>query len=255
MTKKTILITGATSGIGKAAALALAAEGHTLILTGRREALLTEVAAGCAPANVHTLCFDIRDRSALTLAFTNLPKEFSDIDVLVNNAGLALNHAMADEGALADWDTMIDTNIKALVTATRLLLPDMKKRGRGHIVNISSVAGSYHYPGANVYGASKAFVTYFSLALRADLLGAPVRVTNIEPGMTETEFSKVRFKGDETRAATVYEGVDPLTAEDIAETIRWAIAQPPHVNINRIEVMPVMQAPSGITVKRRSAKA
>jgi 3-hydroxy acid dehydrogenase/malonic semialdehyde reductase len=250
MTQKTILITGATSGIGKAAALALAGEGHRLILTGRRDALLHEVAAHCAPAPVHTLCFDIRDRSALTLAFTNLPEAFAEIDVLVNNAGLALNHATADEGSLADWDTMIDTNIKALVTASRLLLPGMKSRGRGHIVNISSVAGSYHYPGANVYGASKAFVTYFSLAMRADLLGSPIRVTNIEPGMTETEFSLVRFKGDETRAASVYDGIAPLTAEDIAETIRWAIAQPPHVNINRIEVMPVMQAPAGIAVKR-----
>ncbi len=148
---------------------------------------------------------------------------------------------------------MVDTNIKGLMTATRVLLPSMRKRKRGHIINISSMAGSYHYPGSNVYGATKAFVTYFSLALRADLLGSPVRVTNIEPGMTETEFSEVRFKGDKKRAEAVYKGLQPLTAEDIAETVRWAMAQPPHVNINRIEVMPVMQAPGGPAVSRKSS--
>lgn len=247
---KTILITGATSGIGKATALLLAREGHRLILTGRREGLLAEISAACLPTPVHTLCFDMRDRSALMQAFTTLPPEFSAVDVLVNNAGLALNLTPADESPLADWDNMIDTNIKALITATRLLLPEMKKRGRGHIINISSIAGSYPYAGANVYGASKAFVTYFSLATRSDLLGTPIRVTNIEPGMTETEFSLVRFKGDEARAAKVYEGLQPLAAEDIAESIRWAIAQPAHVNINRIEIMPVVQAPGGPVVKR-----
>jgi 3-hydroxy acid dehydrogenase/malonic semialdehyde reductase len=253
MSQKIALITGASAGIGKATALALAREGYKLILTARRADALHDVAALCGAENCHTLAFDIRDRAALTHALTSLPSAFAAIDVLVNNAGLALSLAAADEGSLEDWDTMIDTNIKALLTASRLVLPGMKARGRGHIINISSIAGTYHYAGSNVYGATKAFVTYFSLALRSDLLGAPIRVTSIEPGMVETDFSRVRFKGDDARAAQVYAGLAPLTAEDIAETVRWATAQPPHVNINRIEVMPVMQAPGGPVVKRQSA--
>lgn len=246
---KTILITGATSGIGKATAELLARDGARLILTGRRierlEALQKDL-----PTETHILKMDVRDREATLAALRSLPKEWQDIDVLVNNAGGALGLGLADSAEWNDWQVMIETNVLGLLTITREILPGMKARGTGHIINISSIAGTYHYPGANVYGACKAFVTYFSHALRADLLGAPVRVTNIEPGMTETEFSEVRFKGDQQRAATVYQGLEPLTAHNIAESIRWAIAQPPHVNINRIEIMPVMQAPAGLAVHR-----
>jgi 3-hydroxy acid dehydrogenase/malonic semialdehyde reductase len=244
----TILITGASSGIGRAAAQALAAPDVTLILTGRRKAELEKTAAKCRPSkNVRTLVLDIRDQQATLATLDGLA-----VDVLVNNAGLALDLSPADNASLEDWNTMIDTNIRGLVTATRTLLPGMKARGRGHIVNVSSIAGTYPYAGANVYGASKAFVTYFSLALRADLLGSPIRVTNLEPGMAETEFSTVRFKGDKERADAVYQGLQPLTAKDIAEAIRWAVSQPPHVNINRIEMMALMQAPGGPQVARKS---
>lgn len=251
---KTILITGATSGIGKAAAELLAAEGHHLILTGRRterlEALTTQLKEK-NNARTRSVQMDVRDRESTLAAIHALPAEWQQIDVLVNNAGLAQGIGAADAALWSDWQTMIETNIMGLLTLTREILPGMKARGRGHIVNISSMAGSYHYPGANVYGATKAFVTYLSLALRADLLGSPVRVTNIEPGMTETEFSEVRFHGDETKASAVYEGIAPLTAQDIAETIRWAINQPAHVNINRIELMPTMQAPAGVAAHRK----
>ncbi len=250
---KTILITGATSGIGRATAELLAREGHRLILTGRRVERLTALAQQLekeTSASTRSVVMDVCDREATLAAVRALPKEWQTIDVLVNNAGGALGLAKADDAEWSDWETMIDTNVKGLLTLTREILPGMKARGVGHIINISSIAGTYHYPAANVYGACKAFVTYFSLALRADLLGSPVRVTNIEPGMVETEFSEVRFHGDRERAATVYQGLTPLAATDIAETIRWAIAQPAHVNINRIEVMPVMQAPAGIAVHR-----
>ncbi len=251
---KTILITGATSGIGRAAAELLATEGHRLILTGRRVERLEALAAQLANqthAPTRSVAMDVCDREATLASLRALPREWQEIDVLVNNAGGALGLGTADTAQWSDWQTMIDTNVLGLLTLTRELLPAMKARGRGHIVNISSIAGSYHYQGANVYGACKAFVTYFSLALRADLLGVPVRVTNIEPGMTETEFSLTRFHGDAKRAEAVYQGLQPLTAQDIAETIRWAIAQPEHVNINRIEVMPTMQAPAGLAVHRQ----
>lgn len=250
---KTILITGATSGIGWATAETLAREGHRLILTGRRADRLEALSKKLAQENsasTRSVVMDVRDRESTLAAIRALPEEWQSIDVLVNNAGGALGLAKADTAEWSDWQAMIETNVLGLLTLTREILPGMKARGRGHIINISSIAGSYHYPGANVYGACKAFVTYFSLALRADLLGSPVRVTNIEPGMVETEFSEVRFHGDRERAATVYQGLTPLAATDIAEAIRWAMAQPAHVNINRIEVMPVMQAPAGIAVHR-----
>lgn len=244
---KTILITGASAGIGRATAEALAREGHRLILTGRRSAQLSEVAASLNVPS-HCLVFDVRDRAAIAPAIDSLPKAFSEIDVLVNNAGLALGLSPFDHCDFADWETMIETNVLGLLAMTHAILPGMKQRGRGHIVNISSTAGNYPYPGANVYGASKAFVTYLSLAMRSDLLGSPVRVTNIEPGMVETDFSAVRFKGDQSRAEAVYKNTAPLKAEDVAETVRWALAQPPHVNINRIEMMPTTQAPAGLAV-------
>lgn len=246
---KTILITGASAGIGKATAEALAKEGHRLILTGRRGAQLREVAASLT-VPTHCLVFDVRDRAAIQPALASLPTEFSAIDGLVNNAGLALGLSPFDQCDFTDWETMIETNILGLLAITQAIVPGMKQRGRGHIVNISSTAGNYQYPGANVYGASKAFVTYLSLAMRSDLLGTPVRVTNIEPGMVETDFSNVRFKGDRQRAEAVYQDTSPLQAEDVAETVRWALAQPPHVNINRIELMPTTQAPAGLAVHR-----
>ena len=194
-----ILITGASSGIGKACALALAGKGVHLILTGRREAELKKVAAKCKGAKTTILVFDIRDQNATIRALKPI-----DADILINNAGLALDLSSADQTDLTDWNTMVDTNITGMLTATRTILPGMKKRKRGHIINISSIAGTYPYAGGNVYGATKAFVTHFSLSLRADLLGSPVRVTNIEPGMVETEFSNIRFKGDTKRAGAVY---------------------------------------------------
>lgn len=247
---KTILITGASAGIGKATAELLAKQSDVrLILTGRRADKLAEVAATLA-CEAHILAFDIRDREATLAAMRGLPDAWREIDVLVNNAGLALGLSSFEEADYADWQVMIETNLMGVLSMTREILPAMRARGRGHIINLSSIAGTYHYPGAHVYGASKAFITYLSLALRADLLGSPVRVTNIEPGMVDTEFSIVRFKGDAERAGSVYAGVEPLHAEDIAETIRWAIAQPAHVNINRIEIMPVMQAACGPKVHR-----
>ncbi len=246
---KTILITGATAGIGRATAEALAKEGARLILTGRRKELLKEVAASL-DVPVHPLTFDIRDHAAMQAALGSLPPEFSAIDGLVNNAGLALGLSPIDEGNFADWQVMVETNILGLLAITRAVLPGMKARGRGHVVNLSSIAGSFQYPGGNVYGATKAFVTQLSLMMRADLLGSPIRVTNIEPGMVETDFSLVRFKGNRQRAGAVYEGTTPLTAADIAETIRWAMSLPAHVNIDRIEVMPVTQAPGPLAVER-----
>lgn len=247
---KTILITGATAGIGEAIARSLAGEGCRLILTGRREARLKEL-AGSLGVECHTLAFDIRERDATLRAAATLPAGFRDVDVLINNAGLALGLEPATDASLEDWETMVETNILGLITLTHAILPGMKARGRGHVVNLSSIAGTYPYPGGNVYGATKAFVTQFSLNLRADLLGLPIRVTNIEPGMVETEFSQVRFKGNDARADNVYAGATPLVAEDIAECVRWALCQPAHVNINRIEVMPTCQAPGGPQVARQ----
>lgn len=248
--QKTVLITGATAGFGAACARRFAAEGWRLILTGRRNSRLQAIKEELAPAPVHTLQFDVRDSEAMDEALNSLPEEFQSIDLLVNNAGLALGLEPAQECRFCDWETMIDTNIKGLMYMTRMVVPGMIKRGRGHIVNLGSIAGSYPYPGGNVYGATKAFVKQFSLNLRADLLGTPIRVTNIEPGLAESEFSITRFKGDAEQAAKVYENVSPLTPEDIAETIFWAASQPAHVNVNSIELMPVQQAFSPLAVHR-----
>lgn len=252
MTNRIILITGASSGIGEACAKALADKNTTLILAARRDDKLREVAAACAPARTHIVKLDVTDEDAMKNAVATLPKELQAIDVLINNAGGAIGLDSAASADLADWNTMIDSNIRGLITMTRLVLPGMKERGRGHIINISSIAGSYPYAGASVYGGCKAFVTYFSLATRADLLGTPVRVTNIEPGMVETEFSLVRFKGDEARAGSVYANTAPLLAEDIAACVKFSVDAPAHVNINRMEVMPTMQAPGGPVVSRKT---
>lgn len=247
---QTVLITGATAGFGLATARRFAAEGWTVVITGRRKSRLDAIVDELAPAKVHPLQFDVRDSEAIEEALSSLPEEFKNIDLLVNNAGLALGLEPAQECRFSDWETMVDTNIKGLLYMTRLIAPGMIQRGRGHFVNLGSIAGTYPYPGGNVYGATKAFVKQFSRNLRADLLGTPVRVTNIEPGLAESEFSVVRFKGDAEKAAKVYENVSPLTPEDIAESIFWAASQPAHVNINSIELMPVQQAFAPLAVHR-----
>ncbi|QGY39884.1 SDR family NAD(P)-dependent oxidoreductase [Pseudodesulfovibrio cashew] len=247
---KTVLITGATAGFGKAMAERYAAEGWKIIITGRREERLAQIKEALAPAQVHTLCYDVRDRQAAFDAVAGLPGEFAEVDVLVNNAGLALGMEPAQECDLDQWETMIDTNIKGLMYMTRALLPGMVERDRGHIVNLGSVAGTYPYPGGNCYGGTKAFVNHFSKNLRSDLLGTKIRVTNVEPGLCETEFSVIRFGGDKIQADKVYEGMQPIVGEDIAEIVYWATTLPAHVNINSLEVMPVAQAFSPFAVHR-----
>lgn len=247
----TVLVTGASSGIGASIARRFARGSVRLIIAARRRERLDALANEMS-CPTHVLELDVRDRPAVDAAIANLPKEFSAIDVLVNNAGLALGLEPAHAASIEDWENMIDANIKGLVYMTRAVLPGMVTRDRGHVINISSVAANYPYPGGNVYGATKAFVTQFSLNLRADLLGKHIRVTDIEPGMTETEFSLVRFKGDDLRAGSVYRGVDVLSGDDVADVVHYCASAPPHVNINRVELMPVMQAFSPFAVARRS---
>jgi len=242
MTGQTIFITGASAGFGAASARKLARSGNRLILAARRleklQIIQQELSEICP---IHTVQLDVRDYASIKAALENLPESFKNIDVLINNAGLALGLEPAHEVNLDDWDVMVDTNIKGLMYCTRLVLPGMVERNRGHIVNISSTAGAWPYPGGNVYGGTKAFVTQFSRNLRCDLLGTKVRVTCIQPGMAETEFSQVRFKGDESKAASVYAGAEALTAEDIAETVAWTLDRPAHVNINTLEIMSIDQ--------------
>jgi NADP-dependent 3-hydroxy acid dehydrogenase YdfG len=247
---KTVVITGASSGFGAACARVFAHAGWRLVLAGRRSELLEQLKEELGQSAVHTLQLDVRDRAAVARAFAELPAEFAEVDLLVNNAGLALGLEPAHRASLDDWDTMVDTNIKGVMYCTRELLPGMVARNRGHVVNIGSVAGSWPYPGGNVYGATKAFVEQFSRNLRADLLGTAVRVTNIAPGMAETEFSKVRFKGDQDKARQVYVGTEPLRAEDIAEIVAWVAALPGRVNINTLEVMSVSQSWGPLAVHR-----
>lgn len=242
MSGKTIFITGASAGFGAACARMFATGGNRLILTARRiDPLLKLQEELAAAAEIHIIPLDVRDREAVQGAIESLPESFRSIDVLLNNAGLALGLEPAHQVDLDDWDTMVDTNIKGVMYCTRFVLPGMVARNSGHIVNISSTAGAWPYPGGNVYGGTKAFVTQFSRNLRCDLLGTRVRVSCIQPGMAETEFSTVRFKGDGEKAAGVYQGTEPLTAEDIAETVRWVTSQSPHVNINTLELMSIDQ--------------
>ncbi|MDR2710505.1 MAG: SDR family oxidoreductase [Burkholderiales bacterium] len=248
--KKIVLVTGASAGFGWAIAKRFVREGHKVVAAGRRserlEALRKEAGEALLP-----LTLDVRQRDDVEKALSMLPTAFGDIDVLVNNAGLALGMAGFDKASVDDWERMIDTNIKGLVYCTRALLPGMVARGRGHVINLGSVASEWPYPGGNVYGATKAFVHQLSNNLRADLLGTSVRVTNIEPGMCGgTEFSQVRFHGDEKKAAAVYQGVQPLTAEDIAEAVFWAATLPTHVNVNMMQLMPVCQAYGALAVHR-----
>jgi 3-hydroxy acid dehydrogenase/malonic semialdehyde reductase len=245
-----VFITGATSGIGAACARLFAAKGGRIVLTGRDRAKLDVLARDLA-APTHVAVLDVRDREAVSACVAALPAEYAGVTHLVNNAGLALGAAPAHEASLDDWETMIDTNVKGLVYCTRALLPRMVASDRGHVINVGSVAGSYPYPGGNVYGATKAFVHQLSLGLRADLLGTSVRVTSIEPGMVQTSFSKTRFHGDEDRAAAVYRGVDAMTADDIAELALFCADRPARLNVNRIEVMATMQAFGPFAVNRR----
>jgi 3-hydroxy acid dehydrogenase / malonic semialdehyde reductase len=246
-----VLVTGATSGFGAAIARRFAADGHRLIAAGRRRERLASLVGELGATKVLPLALDVRDRAAVDAAIAGLPSEFAAIDVLVNNAGLALGLEPAYRVDPDAWEQMVDTNVKGLMYVTRAVLPGMVERARGHIVNLGSIAGTYPYPGANVYGATKAFVRQFSLGLRADLLGTPVRVTNVEPGLVGgTEFSTVRFGGDVQRAAKIYEGTEALTPEDVAETVHWVTSLPPRVNINAIELMPVTQAFGPLPVHR-----
>ncbi|MFU2076018.1 SDR family oxidoreductase [Gallibacterium anatis] len=245
------LITGASAGFGAAIARKLAQEGHKVIITARRKerllALQQEIGENCLP-----LAFDITDEKATLQAIAELPEAWKAIDILVNNAGLALGIGAAQDSSLEDWKQMIATNITGLVTVTHAVLPGMVERNRGLIVNLGSIAGTYPYPGGNVYGGTKAFVKQFSLNLRADLVGTAIRVSNIEPGLCGgTEFSNVRFHGDDAKAAALYANVDYITPEDIANTVAWIAQCPPHMNINRIEIMPVAQAPAGLVVKKK----
>ena len=246
-----VLITGASAGFGAEMARKFVRHGHKVIAAARRkdrlDTLATELGAALLPVEL-----DVTSKDSIDAALAALPAEWKDIDVLVNNAGLALGVEPAQKASLDEWKTMIDTNCKGLVTMTRQLLPQMVARGNGLIINLGSVAGGYPYPGGNVYGATKAFVDQFTLNLRADLVGTGVRATNIAPGLCGgTEFSNVRLRGDDAAAAKVYEGTMPLTAADIAETAYWIATLPPHVNINIIEMMPTCQGFSTFTVKRQ----
>ena len=248
MTVKTAFVTGATSGFGRAIATRLLRDGWCVVATGRRAERLQPLRDAFGEA-VHIAAFDMRDADAMQLAIDVLPPEFARIDLLVNNAGLALGTAPAQRADLAQWRQMIDTNITSLVTLTHALLPRLIE-ARGLIVNISSIAASYPYGGGNVYGGTKAFVTQFSLGLRSDLHGTGVRVTSIEPGMAETEFTLVRTSGDQAASDALYQGVTPITAEDIADQVMWLAQLPAHLNVNRIETMPVNQSFAGFQVHR-----
>jgi hypothetical protein len=248
---RTVLITGASSGFGKACAERFAAAGDRLILLARRKERLDALAAKLSNSCELTLLnVDITDANALEQAISSLSQPFTQIDILINNAGLALGLSPAPKTDMQDWETMILTNNLALVRMTQLVLPGMVARDRGHIINIGSTAGNWPYPGGNVYGASKAFVQQFSRGLRSDVLGKKIKVTNIEPGMAETEFSIVRFKQDKEQAAKVYDGAQALSAEDVADIIFWVCSTPAHVNINAMEIMPLCQAWGPLKVDR-----
>jgi len=244
-----ICVTGASSGIGLATATLFAEHGWHLVVMARRGDRLKALAAKY-PAMVHVVELDVRNREAVATAFAALPAPFSNIDLLVNSAGLALGLNSAQEASLDDWDAMVDTNIKGLMYTTRAALPNMVARKAGHVINIGSIAGKYAYAGANVYGASKAFVCMFSRNLRCDLHGTGVRVTNIDPGLLESEFSQVRFKGDEKLAQSIYTGAEPLRPEHVAEAIYWAVQQPACVDVADIEIVPTCQSNGATRVYR-----
>jgi 3-hydroxy acid dehydrogenase / malonic semialdehyde reductase len=248
---RTVFITGASSGFGAATARRFAARGDRVIAAARRTERLRSLAEELGPDVLLPLTLDVRDLASVERVTASLPPGFAEVDILVNNAGLALGLEPAQEADLDQWVQMIETNCTGLVAMTRALLPKMVARGTGHIVNLGSIAGTYPYPGGNVYGATKAFVHQFSLSLRSDLHGTGVRVTSVEPGLSGgTEFSQVRFGGDTERAAAVYAGTQPLTADDVAAAIEWATSQPPHVNVNVIELMATTQSFAPFQVHR-----
>ncbi len=245
-----IVVTGATSGFGEACARMAYQQGATVVAVGRREERLNDLARDCGDADrFYPIVLDVRNRDDVFLKLRDEPV-FPPPTVLVNNAGLALGLAPAHEADLDEWENMVDANIKGVMYCTKALLSGFVERNCGYILNVGSVAGTYPYPGANTYGATKAFVRQFTLNLKADLLGTAVRVTNLEPGMADTEFSLVRFGGDQQRAKNVYEGTQSIAAEDIAETIMWCISRPAHININSMEIMPTCQAFAGFPVSR-----
>jgi 3-hydroxy acid dehydrogenase / malonic semialdehyde reductase len=248
---RTVFVTGASSGFGAAVARRFAATGARVIASARRAERLKDLAAEFGDL-VLPVALDVRDRVAVGEVVNGLPAEFAEIDVLVNNAGLALGTEPAQSADLDDWDQMIDTNCKGLVHMTRAVLPGMVARRRGHVINLGSVAGTYPYPGGNTYAGTKAFVHQFSIALRSDVHGTGVRVTCVEPGMADTEFSTVRFHGDRAKADAVYAGMQPMTADDIAESIFWAATMPAHVNVNVIELMATAQSFAPYQVARGS---
>ena len=250
--KKIALITGATSGIGEACARRFAEGGYDLILTGRNIGRLDQVKRDCEAlgAEVQTLCYDVRDREATTAAVRSLMGRWQEVDVLVNNAGLALGLEKEQEGHFDDWDTMIDTNIKGLLTMTRLVVPGMVERNCGHVINIGSVAGDAAYANGNVYCATKAAVKVLSDGLRIDVADSAVRVTTIKPGLVETNFSVVRFHGDEQRAGNVYKGITPLTGKDVAESAFFAASAPEHVQVAEILLLATHQASGSVIVRK-----
>lgn len=248
---KTVMITGATGDFGQAFVKRFEALGCKLIVHGRNADKVEDLVKG-AEKDIYGCVFDMTDNQAIAQGIANIPDHFRDIDLLINNAGGALGLDKAFEASLDDWDAMIAMNITSLLHVTRLILPGMVAAKRGHIINIGSVAGNWPYPGGNVYGAAKAFVRQFSLNLRADLQGTHVRVTNIEPGMVETQFSLSRFKGDAARAKAVYANTTPLKAQDIAEAVVWCATQPDHVNVNTLEIMPTAQSFSPLAVERNA---
>jgi serine 3-dehydrogenase len=247
-TSRTLLVTGASAGFGAAIARRFASAGWQVIACARRAERLAALHDAFGD-RVHAVAFDIRDEAALRDALDTLPAAFRGVDVLVNNAGLALGTAPAQRADLAQWKQMIDTNVTALATLTHALLPTLIER-KGLVVNISSIAATYPYPGGNVYGGTKAFVSQFSLGLRSDLHGTGVRVSSIEPGMAETEFTLVRTGGDQAASDTLYAGAEPIRAEDIADSVWWLAQLPPHLNVNRLEIMPVTQSFAGFQVHR-----
>jgi len=248
--QRVICVTGATSGIGKATALRFLREGWKVIAAGRRRERLAEIALE-AGADFLPLPLDVSDRDAVRAAFASIPTAFRPIDVLVNNAGSAIGLDSAMNASLDDWEAMVNANVKGVLYCTKAVVGDMAARGSGFIVNISSIAAYTAYAGANVYGGTKAFVSQFSRNLRSDLHGTGVRVSNIEPGMLESEFSTVRFKGDSAKADSVYEGAEPLTPDDLADIIYYVVNTPPRVNIGRLQVMPVCQSETGTQVYRK----
>jgi 3-hydroxy acid dehydrogenase/malonic semialdehyde reductase len=258
LTNRVVFITGASSGIGRATALAFAAAGANLLICARREdrleELRTEIKSAHPDVNVHAIELDVRDQEGVESELKGLPQEWQAIDILVNNAGLSRGLDLLHEGSIDDWDEMIDTNVKGLLYVTRAVLPGMVARGRGHVVNVGSIAGHEVYPKGNVYCGSKHAVDAITRGMRMDLLATGVKVTTIDPGLVETEFSKVRFHGDEVKANAVYKGLQPLTPDDIAETIVWAATRPEHVQIAEVIVFPSAQA-SSMHVHRETAKA